>query len=295
MEVNMKNNSFISCATAALCLIPLLFIGCPDDREYLSAPSEVAPPVVSFAVNAAGTAFENVGTDTTGYTATNQGGTFETVNGLNVFNTGGTATGTQSEIPWWTGNFWDNYQNIGYVDLGTNVGDLLISLPSFSIETYVCLPANAQADRVGQYVWAFTDQVSPTNAVAFNIREFTFRIKQGGADNDEDVNVGWDDADPVRGNGTWHHIVVVKNAANNTGTIYWDGSERKSGPSTKAMGDFAQGTFTHNTLGGEVYPNGVYDQQLFNTKFHSFSIYDYALNADQVMYNTLSGPLDTLN
>jgi hypothetical protein len=124
-------------------------------------------PVVSFAVNAAGTAFESTNTD---YTATNQGGTFEAVNGLNVFNTGGTTAGTQSEIPWWTGNYWDNYQGIGYVDLGTALGDLLISLPSFSIETYVCLPANAQTDRVGQYVWAFTDQVSPTNAVAFNIR-----------------------------------------------------------------------------------------------------------------------------
>jgi hypothetical protein len=261
--------------------------------DSATARITVSPlPVVSFAVNTAGTAFESTNTD---YTATNQGGAFEAVNGLKVFNTGGTADGTKSEIPWWAGNHWDNYQGIGYVDLGTNLGDLLISLPSFSIETYVCLPANAQTDRVGQYVWAFTDHVSPENQVSFNIREFTFRIKQGGADNDEDVNVGWDDADSVRANGTWHHIVVVKDAADNTGTIYWDGSVKKSGASTKAMSGFAQGTFTHNTLGGEVYPNGVYDQQLFNTKFHSFSIYESALSAAEVTALKDTGGLNTLN
>jgi hypothetical protein len=89
--------------------------------------------------------------------------------------------------------------------------------------------------------------------------------------------------------------VVVQNAAYSTGYIYCVGSVKQSGASTKAMSGFTQGTFTHNTLGGTVYPNGIYDQQLFNTKFHSFSIYDYALNADQVMYNRLTGPLDTLN
>jgi hypothetical protein len=290
MEVIMKNNFFIS--FAPVCLILLLFTGCPDDREYLSESTDLKPPVVSFAVNAEGTAFENVGTNTA-YTAAAQGGTFETVNGLKVFNTGGTDAGTDSEIPWWTGNFWDNYQDIGYVDLGADLGDLLISLPSFSIETYVCLPSDAQTDRVGQYVWAFTDHVEPANQVSFNIREFTFRIKQD--EEDEDVAVGWDGADGTWGNGTWHHIVVVKNAADNTGTIYWDGSERQSGPSTKAMSGFAPGTFTHNTLGGEVYANGVYDQQLFKTKYHSFSIYDYALNADEVTALKDAGVLNTLN
>jgi hypothetical protein len=30
-------------------------------------------------------------------------------------------------------------------------------------------------------------------------------------------------------------------------------------------------------FGGEVYANGVYDQQLFNTKFHSFSIWPHGI------------------
>ncbi|MDR1325514.1 MAG: LamG domain-containing protein [Treponema sp.] len=305
----MKNNSFISCATAALCLIPLLFIGCPDDREYLSDASEVAPPVVSFAVNAAGDAFEST---TPGYTATVHDGGFETVNGLKVFNTGGTVNNANAkkftddlntvqaaspqgdECPWAKGSiYWDHYENIGYVDLGAASGDLIASLGAFSIELYFCLPANAQSDRVGQYFFGFTDKVAPDNSLWLSWgNPSNTVIKKAGQE--VRVALNWEQSEANRGErGQWHHLVFTANGT--TVKVYLDGAEAMSGAAAWSANYFSAGTLNRNVLGGEVFANGIYDQQLFNTKFHSFSIYDYALNADQVMYNRLTGPLDALN
>jgi hypothetical protein len=289
----MKNKFFSFFAAAAVCLILLLFTGCPDDREYLTEGTDVKPPVVSFVVNAAGDAFENVGTGT-GYTAAHQRGAFETVNGLKVFNTGGTAAGTQSEIPWWEGNYWDNYKDIGYVNLGAASGDLIASLGAFSIELYFCLPENAQSDRPGQHFFGFTDKVSPDNTLWLNwgnpIRTL---IRKDGTDV-TDVGLTWDQSEANRGaKGQWHHLVFT--ADGTTVKVYLDGAEVMSGAAAWSANYFSAGTLSRNVLGGEVYANGVYDQQLFNTQFHSFSIYESALSPEDVAALKDAGTLNTLN
>ncbi|MDR0709721.1 MAG: LamG domain-containing protein, partial [Spirochaetaceae bacterium] len=226
-------------------------------------------------------------------TPSHSGGSFETVGGLQVFNTGGTKSGEQHEIPWWTGNYWDEYTNIGYVDLGAATGDLLCTLESFTIETYFRLPENAQSDRVGQQIWFFADQISPDNSVWMNTREYQFVTHITAQEPvDETVAATWEEADAVRSNGTWHHLVVSKGGG--TATVYQDGEVVASGASTRLTTDFAAGTFTVNQLGAPCYPAGVYDQGLFDTDFYNFAIYDEALNAAQVKDLYQNGPIAKL-
>ncbi|MDR0645355.1 MAG: LamG domain-containing protein [Treponema sp.] len=278
---------------AAFAVLAAIFlVACPnDDSEPLEDPPP--SPLVNFKVNDAGNAFENTGTNTEVPAPTVVNGEFKTVNGLKVFNTGGTKSDTQSEIPWWEGNYWDDYTDIGYVDLGVATGNLLGTLESFTIETYLKLPADAQVDRVGQYVWAFADQIAPTNAVWLNYREFTFLIKDAAKDpTDESVIAGWDAASPLHGLDTWHHLLVTKDST--TAVIYLDGEVVVNGPSTYLTTVFASGTLDTNYLGKPCYDPGVYDQGLFGTLFYSFAIYGEALSANLVKELYQDGPINTL-
>jgi hypothetical protein len=268
----------------------------PDLNQYLK---------LRYEVNAAGNGFENVApTDGNTYTPQHYLGSFETVNGLKVYNTGGTVDNAKGKTeggadtpegqgdlcPWAAGYYWDHYENIGYVDLGAQSGELLRTLGEFSIETYLYLPANAQTDRVGQYVWAFADQVAPANAVWFNYREFTFVIKI--AEEDTAVGSDWNNASPKHGKGAWHHLLVTKNSS--TAAVYLDGEQVLTGASTVLTTAFTAGTLDTNYLGKPCYAPGVWDQGLFDTKFHSFSIFNKAMTADEAAYLTSSGPLATL-
>jgi hypothetical protein len=282
----MKKPIGMNRAIAVLaCVLLVALAGCSDGDENKKLEEAASDAVVCFRVNSAGTAFENVGTGGAAYTATRNGGSFETVGGLKVFNTGGTETAEQQEIPWWQGNYWKKWDNIGYVDLNGATGDFIGGLQNFTVETYLCLPSNAQADRVGQHVWNFADKEGPNNALWFNIRDFDFMYKKDEVDTL--VSTGWDTANSLRTTDKWHHVVVVKNGTK--ATIYFNGVEIKSGDVSNTT--FEAGTFGYNHLAKPCYPEGVYDQTLFNTKFYSFAIYDKALNVNLVQQLYLDGPI----
>ena len=120
-----KTNGFW--VLAALCLPAAIgWTGCagPTDSEKTTPPQ--ARLRLRYEVNGAGDNFVNTApADGKTYTAVTvvNGGRFETVNGLSVFNTGGEFSGSRDAIPWFAGNSWPNYTNVGYVDLGAAAGD----------------------------------------------------------------------------------------------------------------------------------------------------------------------------
>jgi hypothetical protein len=160
-------------------------------------------------------------------------------------------------------------------------------LNQYTVETWLCLPSNAQIDRIGQYVWAFSDQVTPTNAIWFNYRDITLLYKYKNDDNLEDddtrVDAGWEIANTKRGElGQWHQVVVTKD--NTSVTVYVDGASIYSGTLDASLNSLADDTLDHNILGGELYPNALYDQQLFDTRYYAFNIYSEALSADNITH-----------
>jgi arabinan endo-1,5-alpha-L-arabinosidase len=173
---------------------------------------------------------------------------------------------------------------VGYVDLGPQVGNLLCTLPAFSIETYVYVPADYQIVSLGNYVWTFADSDDgPSDAVWFRYRERNFTIKKAGTD----TSLGDDyNSIPL---GSWQQIVVTKDGA--TAAIYVNGSSQKTGASATLATDFASGTFTHNYLGKPAYSA---DEYLHNSQFYSFSVYDKALSADEVAALYAEGPMADL-
>jgi hypothetical protein len=281
-----KQKNCYRLAAVLITLAVLFFAACSGDSIALE---ELPPdPLVNFKVNAAGTAFENTGTNKGVAAPTVSGGEFESVHSLKVFNTKGTQSG-QSEIPWWEGNYWNDYTDIGYVDLGSAAGDLLASLESFTIETYFKQPDNAQSDR-GTYIWSFGDQAAPANAVWFNYRDLGFIFKVSGTD--EEVVSDWNTASSKHTPGTWHHLVVTLGGG--TAAIYLDSAFVNSGPVAQKPTDIGSGVLDTNYLAKSLYEGAAYDQTIFDTQFYSFAIYEGAVSANQIAYLYQKGPMKTL-
>jgi hypothetical protein len=300
-----KGRRFAACGV--LLAAALIVLGCDDGSGEKTLEEAASDAVVDFRVNSAGNGFTNVGTGADGFTftATNQGGSFETIGGHKVFNTGGVDAGTTSGIPW-TGDppsaSWMNYKDIGYVDLGAATGDYLCTLENWSIETYIQMPSDGQVDRIGQFVWGFSDKEAPDNAVWFGHRHFQLMIKIAGQE-PVDENLGiydgtpeatagggeWNVISALHQQGTWHQMVTTKTPTKVT--TYLDGVQIFSAASTKKTTDIEAGTLTKNYLGKSLYPEGVWDQSLFKTKYYKFAIYDTALTANEVQSLYIGGPI----
>jgi arabinan endo-1,5-alpha-L-arabinosidase len=269
-------------------LMALLLAGCPNDPPDETPPGGDPPPSLRlrYELNASGEFVNTAPSDGNTYTAVKHGGTIAAVNEVKVFDTGGTDSGTDVTASWDSSVTWDHYENVGYVDLGAAAGDLLCTLPSFSIETYVYLPETYQIHALGSYAWTFADTAdNPANAVWFSYRDASFNIKAAGADQKVEVTNGYNTIDL----GSWHHIVVSKD--NDTVKIYVDNQQIKYGMSTNLTTAFPAGTLKYNYLGKPAY---AADEYLHNSQFHSFSIYGKALDAGEVSTLYSSGPLMTL-
>jgi hypothetical protein len=254
---------------------------------FVEFPYNPEGAVVSFRVNSAGTAFASRGSGGETYSPQAVGGSFVTQGGIRLFNTGGTVNG-QDEIPWATGNYWPHYENIGYVDLGAATGDYLVGLANYTIETYICMPTDGQVDRIGQFVWGFSDQQAPTNAVWFGHRHFALMTKVSGSDSNIEVG-DWGTVSAKHQQGTWRHMVVTRSG--NGVKVYLDKVLFNSGTANQSHTSIAQGTLTQNYLGKSLYGEGVYDQSLFKTKFYAFNIYNTAKTLEEIeaLYDT--GPI----
>jgi len=288
-------------------LAVLACMSCGGDDEVVGEEGETYDAVVCFRVNAAGTAFENIGSSKGGsvtYTATPQrgAGAFETVSGRKVFNTKGTKDG-QWKFHWFEG-FWDRYINVGYVDLGANTGDLLASLNNWSIETVFALPADHPDAIVDQFVWSFVDAAPLTNnqtgqMVAFGWREMYTRVVSPAAE----LNAGFTDdpwgagtayrAIPI---GAWAHLVVTKTAGGMI-TSYINGTQMNQNtidfPTT-----YTAGSFKVNALGKDPYmdipaPAGdvAFGMDLANTKYFHFAIDNKAWSASEVTTRYMNSPV----
>ena len=296
----------------------MALISCGDD-EVLALDPDTYDTVVAFRVNRTGDGFRNIGTGGNAYTATAVGGSFTTSAGRRVFDTGGTEDGTWN-IPWSAGNSWKRFIDIGYVNLGEAVGDLLATSAEWTVEAIFAFPGDYPMDIVDQYVWSFNNETPfPASMIGFNPRHMFVRLNKpqgnlnpGHKTNPDSLDAATAQRDGRNGDpnndfynakyyepswgglndtyrsqfpGYWTHVVVTKSG--DTITIYKDG--QKTGSDTlDAFPTYEAGTFVENYLGKTPYVDGgesgtgVYGSNLRQTAYYHFAIDDKAWDADEV-------------
>ncbi|MDR0645361.1 MAG: LamG domain-containing protein [Treponema sp.] len=275
-----------------LCALGLVLYGCASTPD--SGPAELR---LRYESNAEGTAFVNTAPpDGNTYTAKLvDGATIVEENSFKVIDLGGEPSGNRVTVGWNEVDTIDEYVNVGYVDLGAETGALLQSLPTFSIETYVWVPADYDYLAIGNFFMSFSNGRDPGNSMWFSARHTSFHVILNGIDqfvfNAQDAIVpddGYGSFIPY--SGSWAHLVVVKDSWNTI--IYVNGVQVAFGPIQIRSTSYKGNTLTANYLGKSCYPP---DYPLHNAKFHSFSIYSGALSAKEVATLYAEGPLAKLN
>ena len=173
----------------------------------------------------------------------------------------------------------------GYLDLGSDVGNIIASLSDFSISTYLYINESVDLSPNGNFIWAFansTNMASDQNGNMF-LRATTMRyaISKIHWSGESTFQYGSDLT-----KGTWKHVTYTQSGT--TGKIYIDGVSVVTGTITLQPKDI--GATPYNFLGRSPYTADVY---LKNTQYYDFRIYDKALNATEVA--TLDDNLDALN
>lgn len=166
----------------------------------------------------------------------------------------------------------------GYVNLGSQAGTLITSLPEFSIETYVCVPTETSLSGNGHFAWILGSADSVTQSAGsymfFRSSDQAFSISQAG--------YGGAESTAGKGNigkGRWKHIVVTR-GADNTTTVYVNGAELAQNDSmtiNHTGEDF--GALTSCYLARPVFSG---DSYLKNARYYRFNVYDKALRAAEV-------------
>jgi hypothetical protein len=288
--------SLVLALVGALAVLACMSCG-GDDDVVVGGGSDTYDAVVCFRVNAAGTAFENIGSSKDGsvkYAATPQrsGGAFESNGQHKVYNTKGTQEG-EYWVPWMEHNpafKWKRYINVGIVDLGANTGDLLASLNNWTVETIFALPSDHPLDLVDQFVWSFVD-AAPVNTtmIASNWREMYLRVWKPAPDQWDVGGLDWVTAEPYRpmALGQWAHLVVTKTSGGAI-TTYINGAQVSGG--TISFPTFAAGELKVNSLGKTPHmdtplpddADNCFGMDLANTKYFHFAIDNKAWSASEV-------------
>jgi hypothetical protein len=242
----------------ALCLMMLTF---------LLVQAQESTPMVRYAFNAKTNSDSILDESGNGYNAKLYGGAFlKKLGNLNVLQTG---------------------QANGYLNFGSKLGNLIASLSDFTISTYLYIDPSLVLSNNGNFVWSFSNaadiNTSAAGCMFYSAKSSRYVICQTNWNNEKSVSVGT--ASVI---GKWTHITYTQSGT--TGTVYIDGSARKSG--TISLLPTTLGATPYNYLGKSAYAS---DQYLMNSMYSDFRIYNKALNATEVSkLDALTAKLDTL-
>jgi hypothetical protein len=170
--------------------------------------------------------------------------------------------------------------NNGYVDLGSQAGTLIKTLPEFSIETYVYVPSETDLSGNGHFVWILGSTNTATQTAGsymfFRSGDQAFSISQA----------GWGSGQSTAGKGNigkglWKHIVVTR-ATDHTTTVYVNGValDQKDGEAMTI--DHAATEFSALTYCYLARPLFSGDKYLKNARCYRFNVYGTALSASEV-------------
>lgn len=174
----------------------------------------------------------------------------------------------------------------GYLDMGTNTGNLIAGLNDFTISTYLYIDPSSTITGNGNFAWAFSTKSACTQtsgkyiAYRVNIQRYAETVTGWGSESAFSIGTAAD-------KGSWHHITYTQNG--NNGIIYIDGINKSSGTVALKPSDIGTAT-TYNWLGRPQFSG---DSYLKGASYADFRIYDRAITSSEVLL--LSGQLSSLN
>lgn len=163
----------------------------------------------------------------------------------------------------------------GYLDMGAKTGNLIASLNSFTISTYLYIHPSLNLNTNGNFVWCFSNSEnilsSPAGCMFYSAKSSRYAISLTNYSAEKQVNVN-----SASDKGTWHHIVYRQDGSN--GEIFIDGVSRKTG--TVSLNPSSLGATQFNYLARSSYSG---DQYLNNCRYADFRIYNTALTNNSII------------
>lgn len=175
----------------------------------------------------------------------------------------------------------------GYLDLDISTGNLIKSLNSFTISTYLYIHPSLNLNANGNFVWCFSNSenilANPAGCMFYSAKSSRYAISLTNYSAERQVNIN-----SAAEKGAWHHIVYRQDGSN--GEIFIDGISVKSG--NVSLNPSSLGATPFNYLAKSSYSG---DQYLQNSKFCDFRIYNTALSSTQISALSANrAKLDTL-
>jgi uncharacterized repeat protein (TIGR02543 family) len=177
-----------------------------------------------------------------------------------------------------------------YLNLGTGAGAILHNEApdGYTMSAYVYIGGDTSGN--GNMIWAFADTnnvgSNAGKAIWFSVPSKSHTTSTGGYGGNAKSIVS---PDAITLN-TWHHVAYTQKGTTGTSNakLYVDGVLKISGPIPALPKNF--GTIVHNALGGPCFQA---DNNLSQTKFTDFRIYNEVLEAEQIA--ALAGDLEDLS
>lgn len=163
--------------------------------------------------------------------------------------------------------------NNGYLDMGESTGNLINSLNSFSISTYICVNELADLNVNGNFIWSFANSddiiAQPNGCMFYSAKIDGYKITL----TDYRTEMGIERRTQMVKK-IWKHLVYTQSGT--IGTIYIDGSLVTSG--NVSILPQQLGNTRYNFLGRSPYSADVYLKGLIS----DFRIYNKALSPSEV-------------
>lgn len=175
----------------------------------------------------------------------------------------------------------------GYLDLGTQIGELIAELEDFSIATYLYIEENSNITGNGNFVWAFSTHSACSQTagkyIAYRVNSQRYALSTGGWGNEKvGIQIG-----SASAKGIWQHLVYTQSGT--TGSIYIDGKLIIKGTASLKPKDNKTAT-TYNWLGRPHFSGDTY---LKGASYADFRIYNKSLTESEI--ELLLSKLNILN
>lgn len=164
----------------------------------------------------------------------------------------------------------------GYLDIGSNAGNIVKSMTDYTISVYYRVDKNASLTGNGYFLWAFS-VLQANNAtsgpyIAYRLNTQRYAFSTGGYNNENAIQVG---AEATKN--TWQHILYRQSGS--TGQLYIDGKLIGANTSVPQTSTTFTTSPSYNWIGRAPFSG---DNYLRNTLVYDFRLYDTALTDYQI-------------
>ncbi|MDD3080242.1 MAG: family 43 glycosylhydrolase [Paludibacter sp.] len=174
----------------------------------------------------------------------------------------------------------------GYLDMGTNTGNLIATLSDFTVATYLYISPDVTITENGNFAWTFSTSAACSQTagkyIAYRVNTQRYAQTTAGWGSENALTVG-----TAADKGVWHHVVYTQSGT--TGTIYIDGQVAKIGTISLQPKNIGSAT-SYNWLGRPQFSS---DSYLKGASYTDFRIYNRALTATEI--NSFVDTLSDLN